>query len=74
GLELLAYANETEDRTEGIISHFAVEVDDMKQAIAQLKEMQIPLETEEPRDAMGKKIFFFTGPNGEKIEMVQEAK
>lgn len=73
-IELLDFVNDNSQKPEGVISHFAIEVDDMAKAIAKIKAAGIILASEEIRELEGMKIFFFNGPNGEMIEMVQQAK
>lgn len=74
-LELLEFTGAPARGEGGVIDHFAIAVDDIVSEIARLKEMGVPLATEEPREIMGgMKIFFFSGPNGEQIELVQQAK
>ena len=75
GIELLEYPNDTTERKEGMINHIAIEVEDMESAINHLKEQGVALTTDVPRNAMGgMKIFHFEGPNGERIEFVQQPK
>ncbi|NLM51766.1 MAG: VOC family protein [Firmicutes bacterium] len=74
-IELLEFAEGPAREESGIIDHFAIAVDDIVAEIARLQELGVPLATKEPREIMGgMKIFFFSGPNGEQIELVQEAK
>ena len=39
--------------------------------IARLKELAVPLESEEPISFQGKSIFFFSGPDGERLELCE---
>ncbi|NLP36075.1 MAG: VOC family protein [Firmicutes bacterium] len=74
-IELLEFAGAPPREKGGVIDHFAIAVDDIVSEISRLKDLGVPLETEEPREIMGgMKIFFFSGPNGEQIELVQAAK
>lgn len=74
-LELLQFPGGQEERRGvGVIDHIAFAVDDIEIEISRLKELGIPLNTEEPREAMeGMKIFYFSGPNGEQIELVKNS-
>ena len=73
-LELCSSGGQEERRGVGVIDHSAFAVDDIEKEISRLKELGIPLNTEEPREAMeGMKIFYFSGPNGEQIELVKNS-
>ncbi|MGI5921156.1 MAG: VOC family protein [Syntrophomonadaceae bacterium] len=73
-IELIQYlAGETTPRLPGPLDHIAVEVKDIDKEIARLKEMGVELLAEAPREVLnGKKIIFLAGPDGERIELVQE--
>lgn len=74
-IELLYYPNEQLERKEGVISHIAFQVDDIESEINRLKEFGVELSNDQPRVVMeGMKIFFFNGPDGEKIEFLQMPK
>lgn len=51
--------------------HLAFEVDSVADEIARLKELAVPLESEEPISFQGKSIFFFSGPDGERLELCE---
>ncbi|MBL3592714.1 MAG: VOC family protein [Synergistaceae bacterium] len=51
--------------------HLAFEVLDVKAEIEILKRRGIPLESDEPIPFQGGHIFFFSGPDGEKIELCE---
>ena len=60
-------------RGAGVYDHLAFAVDDIEQAMADLKAKGVLFESDGPRVAFsGKKIAFFSGPNGERIELVEE--
>ncbi|MDD4802014.1 MAG: VOC family protein [Syntrophomonas sp.] len=73
-IELLEYLETPSSiREAGALDHLAFAVSDIHAVIAELKEKGIAFLTDKPRDAMnGKKIIFFTGPDGERIELVEE--
>ena len=73
-IELLQFHHEKGERGEGVISHIAFAVDDIEKEIQRLKDLGVNLTTDQPREVMGgMKIFFFTGPNGEAVEFVQQS-
>jgi lactoylglutathione lyase len=74
-IELVQYqAGEKEPRRAGIVDHLAFKVGDIDAAIAKLREKGVTLLFDAPRTALGdKKIFFFAGPDGERLEFIQEA-
>lgn len=51
--------------------HLAFHVDDVRAEIKRLKELEVPLESEEPIPFQGGYIFFFKGPDGESLELCQ---
>jgi len=73
-IELLEYlAPSTTSRTAGIYDHLAFAVPDVQLAIDGLRKKGVEFESDVPRLAFnGKKIIFFTGPDGERIELVEE--
>ncbi len=60
------------------ISHLAIEVEDMDKAVAVIErcsgEYGLELLQKHPFEFNGDKIYFFCGPDGEKIEMMQGIK
>lgn len=74
-IELVQYmAGEAEPRRAGVVDHIAFKVQDIDAEIAKLRGMGVTLIFDAPREmAGGKKIFFFAGPDGERLEFVQEA-
>jgi lactoylglutathione lyase len=76
-LELLQYSEqENTVRGAGVADHIAFRVSDIESTIEVLKENGIVLLFSEPRVVMGgtKKIMFFLGPDGERLELVQDLK
>ena len=71
-IELLHFSNDSKERKEGVISHVAFNVDNIKEAISRLKQLGVDIEEDQPREiAGGLKIFFLRGPSGESFEFVQ---
>lgn len=73
-IELLQYLPpRTETGNSGTYNHLAFKTDHIEEKIKQLKELGTAFETAAPRELEnGKKIIFFRGPEGERIELVQE--
>jgi len=60
---------------EGIVNHLAITVDDIDAAIDSLKERGVHIPAEWPKTILdGRKIAFFKGPSGEKLELFQPAR
>ena len=55
----------------GIVSHIAFTVPDIKYYIEKLKKNNIKFEMDEPMVMGNKLIIFFPGPDGERLEFVQ---
>ena len=74
-IELLEYLSPREQvRTTGIYDHLAFRTENIDEHIQQLKKLGIAFETATPRQLLnGKRIIFFRGPDGERIELVQES-
>jgi lactoylglutathione lyase len=51
--------------------HLAFHVDNVRTEIERLKELQVPLNSDEPIPFQGGYIFFFKGPDGESLELCQ---
>ena len=60
--------------SEGVISHIAFTVENIEESIKRIKELGVNCLSREPIDFNGGKIFFFEGPDGEKIEFVENNK
>jgi lactoylglutathione lyase len=59
---------------EGIVNHLALTVDDIDAVISKLKQHGYDISDEYPRTILdGRKIAFFKGPSGEKLELFQPA-
>lgn len=73
-IELLEYLEPpTSFREAGPWDHLAFSVPNIHAAISSLREEGIEFLTDSPRKAMnGNNIIFFRGPDGEKIELVEE--
>lgn len=60
--------------TDGMINHFALEVDDIAAACSYLRSRGVTI-LSEPHSVGGKfDCFFFAGPSGERFEVVQNLK
>jgi catechol 2,3-dioxygenase-like lactoylglutathione lyase family enzyme len=73
-LELLQYQQDPEPaRTTGLFDHLAFTVTDIHQEVQRLKSQGITFIFEEPRQVFGNQtIIFLMGPDGERIELVQQ--
>lgn len=60
------------DRTAGVIDHLAFRVEQLEAYINKLAELQVPFISQQPRDFNGGRIFFFKGPDGEILELVEK--
>jgi lactoylglutathione lyase len=69
----LSEANEGVPCRDGVIDHFSLRVPDIFAAVEVLKNYGLELITPEPvaLESLFHYIFFFRGPSGEKIELVQ---
>ena len=65
-------ADGTAGRQTGVVDHVAFEVDDLDAWIARLRERDVPLLDEAPIHvpALGARILFCLGPDGERIELL----
>ena len=64
----------TTRETKGCYDHFAWNVEDIAQAMQDLRERGVTFTTPEPLTVLdGRKIAFFRGPDGERIELVEAA-
>ncbi|MDD2586742.1 MAG: VOC family protein [Syntrophomonadaceae bacterium] len=74
-LELLQYTHDTiPDRHTGICDHIALQVDNLDQWILKLKEISVEFLFDKPQTLLNnKKIIFLLGPDGERIELVENA-
>ncbi len=58
-------------RGAGLFDHIAFTVADLDSAVEKLRKLGVPFETETPRQAIGHRIIFFVGPDGERIELME---
>ncbi len=72
-IELLEYTPPSPAlREAGIYDHLAFIVSDISVAVVSLKAHGVEFESAKPRLTMnGKKIIFFSGPDGERIELME---
>lgn len=74
-LELLEYlGSEKEKRRAGAIDHIAYSVEDLEKAVTEMREKGVAFLQESPRLVFGgrKMVIFFAGPDGERMELVQD--
>jgi lactoylglutathione lyase len=73
-IELLEYfPAPQQSRGDGVYDHLAFTVTDIEQTTIHLKDKGVNFLSDSPRlTSDGKKIIFFTGPDGERIELVQK--
>lgn len=71
-IEIELIGGKTAETTEGIVNHLAFSVDHIEEEITRLKQLGVNFDNETPRVVLGGvKIAFFTGPDGEVLELVQ---
>src|SRR5690606_8727783 len=59
---------------EGLVNHLALTVEDIDAVINKLKQHGVVISDEWPKTILdGRKIAFFNGPSGEKLELFQKA-
>lgn len=70
-LELVWRQGQVVDGSEGVVNHLAFTVDDVAAVLAHLRTHGVKLLNEEPVHipALGARIAFFHGPDGEKLEL-----
>jgi lactoylglutathione lyase len=69
-VELIGRDPDTAD--EGLVNHLAFTVEDIDAAIDRLKQAGVAVSEEWPKTILdGRKIAFFKGPSGEKLELFQ---
>jgi lactoylglutathione lyase len=73
-IELIQYLGEEgKTRLAGPIDHLAIEVEDILTEVARIKNLGVNFLFDSPQEIFGgKKIIFFLGPDGERIELIQE--
>ena len=70
-IELVQYLQSDVARGAGIVDHIAFSVEDMDAALAHVISAGAKPLFDAPRETNGKKIMFLTGPDGERLELVQ---
>jgi len=68
-LELVC-SNDLVDKV-GVVNHLSFEVEDLEGMLKRLEQLGLEIVDREPRVVPGKKIVFFWGPDGEKLELNQ---
>lgn len=71
-IELVKYYQKEINREAGIIDHIAFRVEDLEQEIEQLTAKNVEFLYDAPIIVGSKKIIFFIGPDGERLELVEE--
>lgn len=70
-LELLCYHDRPDKPQPGTTDHVAFEVDDIEAAIQELVKDGVVPAGSQPRGGPGAKVFFYNGPDGERLELFQ---
>ncbi len=70
-IELLQYLQEDIPRERGVIDHIAFRVDNLEEAMARMKEINVKPLMDAPRITGNKKIIFYEGLDKERIEFVE---
>ncbi|WP_425059695.1 hypothetical protein SCACP_02940 [Sporomusa carbonis] len=72
-IELIQYKQDAAGtRGAGVVDHIAFAVPDMEAALAHLQRHNVPLLFDQPKMVGNMKIMFFAGPDGERLEFVQQ--
>ncbi|CVK18677.1 VOC family protein [Sporomusa sphaeroides] len=72
-IELIQYKEDAvSDRGPGIIDHIAFLVNDLEAELAKLRQQQVRLLLDQPKISGNKKLMFFSGPDGERLEFIQK--
>lgn len=71
-IELIQHLNRDEELGRGVVEHIAFRVDDIEEAIEQVKAAGAKMIQEKPIEMKTMKIIFFNGPDGEKLELVEK--
>ncbi len=73
-IELLEKQNDAlAQRSSGVWDHICFQVDDIEAMYHKLKAQQVELIDQEPRTSLlGKRVLFFAGPDGERIELIEK--
>ncbi|MBS4539086.1 VOC family protein [Clostridium sp. D2Q-11] len=70
-IELLQYKEKDVERSRGIIDHIAFTVEDLDKAIKRAKQYNALFIFDEPKIVNSMKIIFIEGPDGERIEFIE---
>ena len=71
-VELIQYMEPPkEERGKGVVDHIAFTVENLETALAKVKDAGAAFLFSEPKTVNGKRIFFFAGPDGERLEFCQ---
>jgi lactoylglutathione lyase len=70
-VELVKRKNTDHNRNLGVVEHIAFTVDNIEESMKLLKKHNVKSISEEIISMENKLLFFFEGPNGEKLEYVQ---
>lgn len=70
-VELVKRKNTNHNRNLGVVEHIAFTVDNIEESVELLKKHNLKSISEEIISMENKLLFFFEGPNGEKLEYVQ---
>lgn len=70
-VELVKRKNTNHNRNLGVVEHIAFTVDNIEESVKLLKKHNVKSISEEIISMENKLLFFFEGPNGEKLEYVQ---
>lgn len=71
-IELIQYSKETTERTTGVVDHIAFKVVNIEEVVEKLKKAGATLLFDVPKPFKSGKIFYFLGPDGERLELVQD--
>jgi len=71
-IELIQYFNSNGPRSAGVVDHIAFKVKDIEESVEKIKTAGVTLLFDAPKPFKAGKIFFFQGPDGERLEFVQD--
>lgn len=72
-IELIQYKEDPAGaRGAGRVDHIAFSVTDLAAELERLRQHNVPLLFDQPKVVGDKKIMFFTGPDGERLEFLQK--
>jgi lactoylglutathione lyase len=72
-IELVAKSGGGDAPLDGVVNHLAFRVDEIDGVLERLRQQGVTLLSERPADleAIGVRVAFFRGPDGEKLELVE---